>query len=163
MDWADCDAAGERMLVGVWAGDATLKAWRCNRRRARGLACLWVACLVRGGVAKSFRRFLILLRRRYRLKVRTWPSQGQNPGSTPGIATKNLRWLCPPAELLGVPAREIWRYFSFFAELSGLDTGIAVERRSGCGISFWRQRRASPRRTFCRRMVAVGEFARLVR
>jgi hypothetical protein len=24
---------------------------------------------------------------RYRLKVRTWPSQGQNPGSSPGIAT----------------------------------------------------------------------------
>ncbi len=29
--------------------------------------------------------------RRYRLRVRTWPSQGQNPGSNPGIATKG----CP--------------------------------------------------------------------
>src|SRR5579863_7273873 len=29
---------------------------------------------------------------RYRLRVRTWPSQGQNPGSNPGIAT-NTRWL----------------------------------------------------------------------
>ena len=28
-------------------------------------------------------------RRRYRLKVRTEPSQGSNPGSSPGIATKN--------------------------------------------------------------------------
>src|ERR1700735_1037704 len=29
-------------------------------------------------------------KRRYRLRVRTWPSQGQNPGSNPGIATNRL-------------------------------------------------------------------------
>jgi hypothetical protein len=32
-----------------------------------------------------------LFQRRYRLRVRTWPSQGQNPGSNPGIATKSSK------------------------------------------------------------------------
>ncbi len=35
--------------------------------------------------------------RRYRLRVRTRPSQGRNPGSNPGIATnRNHRFTAPP-------------------------------------------------------------------
>ena len=42
----------------------------------------------------SLRGSMRLARRwRYRLRVRTWPSQGQNPGSNPGIAT-NPEFVC---------------------------------------------------------------------
>src|ERR1700692_3292644 len=41
----------------------------------------------------SLRGRMRLARRRYRLRVRTWPSQGQNPGSNPGIAT-NPAFMC---------------------------------------------------------------------
>src|ERR1700733_11724950 len=73
-----------------------------------------LACLHFWGVRKYLRRncrarpSVGALHRRYRLKVRTWPSQGQNPGSTPGIATKN-RLLQRAFPSQKVPARRIVR------------------------------------------------------
>src|SRR6266849_2402484 len=62
-----------------------------------------------------------VLRWRYRLRVRTLPSQGKNPGSNPGIAT--IIWLflssaaivrvVPRHYLHHNPTSELWLRFSF--------------------------------------------------
>lgn len=61
-----------------------------NRIRTRsGLVLRYVAVVGRAGCASFSRVQTVGLAklRRYRLKVRTEPSQGSNPGSSPGIAT----------------------------------------------------------------------------
>jgi hypothetical protein len=57
-------------------------------------------------VGRWSRAFLFVARLwRYRLRVRTWPSQGQNPGSNPGIAT-NFK-----------SAKSIFEYCDFYSSV----------------------------------------------